>query len=93
MNIRMNGHIGSPVGRMRFYSPDLLSRIQDLLAQMADLDCALKKGLEDAKGASCPESTKLERLRHLEEHYQKQHKVIADELSALESRVRQELQL
>jgi hypothetical protein len=46
----------------RVYSPDLLPRLQSLLADLADLDFACQKKLEAIEQSPCDESLKRKKI-------------------------------
>lgn len=77
----------------RTYSPDLLAQMQSLLAEIADLDCALEKDLEAARSSSYSEPVKTKLVKELERRHHEQHAPIAMELAVLEQKIAQELRL
>lgn len=93
MTTQFDHHAPSRKRTIRIYSPDLLAQAQDLLSELADLACALEKDLETLRKGSLPEPVKLARIDQLQARYQEQHALIADELSALEKRIAQDLRL
>ncbi|PVE23366.1 hypothetical protein DC522_15995 [Microvirga sp. KLBC 81] len=85
--------VQSASGPRRIYSPDLLPHMQSLLAEIADLDCALEKDLQATKNSSYSEAHKSELIQELKRRHRERHTPIAMELAALEKKVAQELQL
>ena len=85
--------VQSASGPGRIYSPDLLSHMQALLAEIADLDCAFEKDLRTAENSSYSESHKSELIQELKRRHDERQSPIAMELAALENKLAQELQL
>lgn len=83
----------SASGPGRVYSPDLLSHMQSLLAEIADLACTFEKELQAAENSSYSEQHKSELIQELKRRHDERHTPIAMELTALEKKVAQELQL
>jgi iron-sulfur cluster repair protein YtfE (RIC family) len=67
--------------------------MQSLLAEIADLACTFEKELQAAENSSYSESHKSELIQELKRRHHERHTPIAMELTALEQRVAQDLQL
>jgi hypothetical protein len=72
-------HMSSNVNRM--YSPDLLPRVQSLLADLADIDFACEKKLDAIERGCGDESLKRKKIAQL---WQERHERRASYVAALE---------
>lgn len=77
----------------RVYSPELLARIQALLAELADLHCALEKDLAAAKISPGSEPARLALIKDLQRRHGEHYARIDRELSVLKGRLTQNLRL
>jgi hypothetical protein len=77
----------------RFYSPDLLAQMQDLLSILANLDCALDSALKTAKNCPRSEPAKLALIKELQQRHYEQSAPLVIELAVLEKKIAQDLRL
>ncbi|MXQ12658.1 hypothetical protein [Microvirga makkahensis] len=75
-------------GPHRAYPPDLLPRLQTLLADLADIDFAYEKHLDALQRNSGDELIKREMLERLRLYHEKRRALVLAELTLLEGHVR-----
>ena len=71
----------------RVYSPDILPRLQTILADLADIDIAFEKSLEAVKHSSDDEERKSEMIASLWRQHREQRAPYIQELIALRERI------
>ncbi len=74
--------------RNRVYSPDILPRLQSLLAILADIDVAFEKRLEVVEHSPGDESLKRKMIAELWQQRQERRASYVAELEELQERVR-----
>jgi hypothetical protein len=72
----------------RFYSPELLPLLQELLATIADIDCAHESDIEAVKASDAEEWLKQTVIRRLEEGHRLRRAPVVRRLAAVEERIR-----
>jgi len=87
MIAQIDRHASFEDGRIRIYSPELLARIQDLLAELADLDCSLEKDLETLNSSPCSEPARLSAVMELRNRHRERYAQISTELAMLEQKI------
>lgn len=91
MIAQTNRHALSDEGSARTYSPELLAHAQDLLAELADLDCSLEKDLEAARNIPCSEPARLAAISELRHRHRERYAHLSTELALLEERIERTL--
>jgi DNA-binding transcriptional MerR regulator len=71
----------------RVYSPDILPRLQTILADLADIDIAFEKSLEAVKHCPDDEERKSEMIAGLWRQHREQRAPYIQELIALRERI------
>lgn len=87
MHIERSQIPGSPVSA-RVYSPDILPRLQHLLAALADVDAALERDLEAIHRSPVRGRGKDRLVADLRRHHREQRTPYVQELAALSERMR-----
>jgi hypothetical protein len=72
----------------RVYSPDILPRLQSLLADLADIDCACKRKLEIIERSFGDESLKRRKIAELWRDHQERRAPYVAALEELQEQVR-----
>lgn len=72
----------------RVYSPDILPRLQALLADLADIDLACEKKLDTIERSLGDESLKRKMIARLWEYHQERRAPYVAELEELQERIR-----
>jgi len=80
-------HLQGALHSDRVYSPDILPRLQALLAHLADIDFAYEKSLEIIRHSPDDEVLKSRMVERLRERHQEQRAQYVRELSLLEERI------
>ncbi len=73
------------------YSPDVLPRLQSLLADLADLDLAFENNLEALRRAPDDESSKVELLGRLRQAHEERRAPLVGALTALQQEIAAEV--
>lgn len=92
MTTQIDRHAPTTNGTGRIYSPELLAHMQDLLAELADLDCTFEKDIEAAKTNRYSEPARLALIKELHRWHDEQHARIAAKLAGLERQAASSLQ-
>lgn len=72
----------------RVYSPDILPKLQSLLADLADIDLGYRMDVEAIRRRPLDPGSKRETIERLRQHHHERRIPIVRELSALENRTR-----
>jgi hypothetical protein len=75
-------------GAARVYSPDILPRLQSLLADLADIDFACEKDLEAIERGLGDESLKRRKIAQLWQDHQERRAPYVTALEELQAQVR-----
>ena len=73
-------------GARTYYAPDVLRRMQSLLATMADLDLAYDSDRETVRVSNTPEVIKQAVIQTLEQQHQHRRASLERQLEALQQR-------
>ena len=87
MTKKISRHKPARAGDARtYFSPDVLGRMQSLLAALADLDCAYESDLDTVRSSDAPEVIRQAVIRTLEQQHQNRRAHLVRQLEALQER-------